>query len=126
MKVPVVKTSQQLSERHRLSSEWRLSESDLDLCAGHFLRNWTAHELQEQIKFSDTGLISIQLWDITYTPMIEVKQSLWTSLIYASLKGRDLNDPINDKPIKFWLSFRHGQDSAGEEFAYVIIQEDMK
>lgn len=114
-------------EQHTMQTKWRLSEDELDLCAAHFLRNWTASELQEVLEFeSNAPTPTITLWGVRYTICSEVRHSLWYSLLYATVKGRNLIDPMNDKPIKFWLSFRHGRDSSGAEFAYVIVQEDKK
>lgn len=106
--------------------DWNLTEAELKLLTGHFLRNWTKQELEDKLVFDlDSGVIKVNLWRTDYIPVFQGDQVLWERMQYLAVRGKSDPVAVGTKEPKFWLSFRSGVVD-GEKFNFVIIQEDKK
>jgi hypothetical protein len=107
-------------------TEWNLTEIERDSLVEYFLRSWSAVELAEQLVGDDPEkLETIRLWGREYKVHFTGSKEVWNQLQYLAVRGRAMNDPVNNKHPMYWLSFRAGIVD-GVKFAYVIVQEDTK
>ena len=111
-------------EHTSFTSKWKLNTAELELCTQHFLRNWSEHEILEQLWHEDFTYISLN--GTAFKVCWQLDPAVSGKLQYLAAKCRDLTVDIHTKQPYYWLSFRAGVDDAGNEFAYVLVQEDLK
>lgn len=113
-----------LLELDHFASVWNLNNVDKQLLNAHFLRNWSAGELAEQVSFVETLVPVVKLWGDTYIIKSAGDIPALDQVLYAAVREKPI--PLDAKPCKFWLSFRKGITSDDVPFAFVIVQEDIK
>lgn len=106
-------------------TEWRLTELEIDNLSNYALRHWTAAELLSILELDAENNPTVRLWNVVYSASYSGRNDSWQMLQYLAAKGLDIKDPVNSKYPMFWCSFRAGKLD-GQDFAYVIIQEDRK
>jgi hypothetical protein len=115
-----VKTADELYQ-----TEWKLSDAEKDSLNNFALRHWSIHELLAMLELDTANNPTVRLWNVVYSATYKGRDDTWQMLQYLAAKGLDIKDPVNDKYPMFWCSFRAGKLD-GQDFAYVIIQEDRK
>lgn len=109
----------------RFGTSWSLSDDEKECLSYYALRQWTALELAEQLRINESGGLEVKLWDHRFIPVPHKLGTAWEKIKYLATEGREFLDPINNKPVMFWVSFRAGSTLNGTRFAFAIIQEDL-